>query len=132
VPTDGCLGFDDNQRRTPMCPHARPSNPEESVGCGATAGAPWRIVATGRSDNGAMISSCSAARDFRTDEAPVNRSMSHPNIRSTTLGSRCNFHDLSHFGVCERDSQLETTIEPTGITNQSPAPLCGPRRQMRY
>ena len=42
---------------------------------------------------------------FRTDEAPARKSSSHPEIEPRTLRIRCNFHDLSHFALCEKDNR---------------------------
>src|SRR5688572_12441345 len=58
-----------------------------------------------------MFSSCRAARVFTADEAPADRIVTHPDIQPTSLRIRCNSHDLSHFGICERDRLWSDTYE---------------------
>jgi hypothetical protein len=64
-----------------------------------------------------MFSSCRAARVFTADEAPADRIITHPDIQATSLRIRCNSHDLSHLGICERDTinRSALVVEPAQL-----------------
>ena len=104
VPRNNCFRLHEDQRRTPTWPHAGQPNPQESVGC-----VQLRPFLRGASKHAKLMAECNILQlkrsaVFRTDEAAARKSASHPEIESRTLPIRCNFHDLSHFAFCERDS----------------------------
>jgi hypothetical protein len=106
VPGNDRFWLVDDQRRTPVCPNAGQPNPQESVSYVPSRSLLDRALKNPDLMPECDISSCSAARVFRADEAPASKCASDPDMNSTILRIKAKYHDLSHFGAYERDSRF--------------------------
>jgi hypothetical protein len=101
VPGDNGLGLDDHKGRTPVCPDAGKLNPQRRS-TGASGDPSSRSVAECGAVPECNILQLQCRRVFRTDDAPMTRIASDPDIRVSSCGSGATSMMFSRSGEYDR------------------------------